>query len=419
MTGLADCNNFFVSCERTVDRSLEGKAVVVGSNNNGCVVARSNEAKALGIKMGQPVFEIRDLINSGKVIAISGHHLLYREISLRVHDIFRRFAPVTIDYSVDEAFLDMSGVPVSALPEIGREICRACWEEEHIPVTVGFAKTKTLAKITTEVCKKRRRPVGLLTDREETMAILKSMPINELWGIGRRLAKRLYIAGVYTIADFACKDRAWVRHRLGVNGERSWLELHGVKCIELSHVGRAIQDSISESRTFPEDISDYDYLRARIAIYGADCAKKLRAMHGLCSLVSVFLQSNRFHPERGIHSPEVTIRLPRPSDSTMDIVNAGICGLERIFSPQVLYKRAGIVLTEIIPATSVVGSLFDDDLQPCSDNGTPDDSKLMTVVDRLNGNVGSNVLKLASQLTKGHPGHNDGYSSSFQAPFKR
>lgn len=150
MLGLVDCNNFFVSCERTLDRSLEGRAVVVLSNNDGCVVARSNEAKLLGVKMGQPAFEIRDMISHGDVIALSGNHSLYREISLRMHDIFRRYAPRTIDYSVDEAFLDMEGIPEIVLPEIGNEMWRCCWEEEHIPVTIGFAPSKTLTKIATE-----------------------------------------------------------------------------------------------------------------------------------------------------------------------------------------------------------------------------------------------------------------------------
>lgn len=156
MIGLADCNNFFVSCERSVDRSLENRAVVVMSNNDGCVVARSNEAKALGIKMGQPAFEIRQLVNSGKVIALSGQHLLYRNISLKIHDIFRRYAPRAIDYSVDESFLDMTGIPDNMLQEIGEAICKTCWDEMRIPVTIGFASTKTLAKIVTEACKKKK-----------------------------------------------------------------------------------------------------------------------------------------------------------------------------------------------------------------------------------------------------------------------
>ncbi|MDE5712807.1 MAG: SOS mutagenesis and repair protein UmuC, partial [Muribaculaceae bacterium] len=154
MIGLADCNNFFVSCERSVDPSLEGRAVVVMSNNDGCIVARSNEAKALGIRMGQPAFEIRDLISSGQVIALSGQHLLYRDISLKIHDIFRKFVPHAIDYSIDESFLDMKGIPDNMLPAIGNEICRTCWNDMRIPVTIGFAQTKTLAKIITEYCKK-------------------------------------------------------------------------------------------------------------------------------------------------------------------------------------------------------------------------------------------------------------------------
>lgn len=303
MLGLVDCNNFFVSCERTLDRSLEGRPVVVLSNNDGCVVARSNEAKRAGIKMGQPAFQINHLLQSGQVIALSGNHLLYRDISLRIHDIFRRFAPAQIDYSVDEAFLDMDGIPGSELAEIGREIYRTCWEEEHIPVTVGFAPSKTLCKIATEDGKKRGEPVVTLFTSEECTSILERLPIGELWGIGRRLSKRLYMEGVYTIADFAAKDLAWVRDKLGINGERSWRELHGESCIELSHLDRKLQDSISETRTFPIDIDDFDYIRSHIAIYSAHVAKRLRAMDGVCGEISVFLSSNRFHMER-LHLPQ-------------------------------------------------------------------------------------------------------------------
>lgn len=226
MTGLADCNNFFVSCERSVNPSLEGKAVVVLSNNDGCVVARSNESKALGVKMGQPAFELRDMLEKGMVIALSGNHLLYRDISLKVHDVFRRFVPATLDYSVDEAFLDVSGIPTDALPAIGEAIYTACWEEMHIPVTVGFAPSKTLAKIITEISKKQRQRVGLIYGEEDALPLLDSLSITELWGVGRRLAKRLYRSGVFTVGDFFRRDVGWVRAELGVNGERSWRELH-------------------------------------------------------------------------------------------------------------------------------------------------------------------------------------------------
>lgn len=414
MTGLADCNNFFVSCERSVNPALNGKAVVVGSNNDGCVVARSNEAKKMGVKMGQPMFQLKQEIASGRLIALSGNHLLYRDISLRVHAIFRRFVPHALDYSVDESFLDVSGLPVSVLPELGNAICDACMLEERIPVTIGFASTKTLAKIVTERSKKSGERVGLLTDSNHKLSMLGQWPIGELWGVGRQLTKRMFRSGIYSALDFHNADRQWVRKNFGVNGERSWLELHDVACIELAHVERRLQDSISETRTFPEDVSDYDYLRARMAIYGADCARKLRAMNGVCRSVSVFLRTNRFHPEKGFHAPQFTVELPRPTDSTVAIVEAAVCGLGRIWSRDYEYKRAGVILSEITDKAAVTPSLFDgEETGGALPNLSP---RLLKVLDSLNRDLKKPAVRLASQLTKGHPGHNDGYSSSFQAP---
>ncbi|MDE6017577.1 MAG: Y-family DNA polymerase [Muribaculaceae bacterium] len=415
MVGLADCNNFFVSCERTLNPALENRAVVVLSNNDGCVVARSNEAKRAGIKMGQPAFQIKDRIRSGEIVALSGNHLLYRDISLRVHDIFRRYAPCTIDYSVDEAFLLMDGIPDSALRDIGEAIARSCWDELHIPVTIGFAPSKTLAKIVSESCKKRGRRVGVLLDAESARPVMQKMSISDLWGIGRRLSKRLYTSGIYTIADFADKELGWIRANLGVNGERSWRELHGEHCIELSHVQAPLQDSVSESRTFPEDVDDYDYIRARIAIYASDCSKKLRAMGGECRLVGVMLQTNRFHTERGKAHPEGCVRFVDPTSDTVNICNAALSILDRIFIPDMLFKRAGVWLSDIVPAKSVTPSLFDSQ-DYMRDRASR--THLMKAIDSINLGPGMPVLKLASQITQGHAGHNDGYSSTFQAPTK-
>lgn len=414
MTGLADCNNFFVSCERTVNPSLESRAVVVLSNNDGCVVARSNEAKALGIKMGQPAFEIRDLTNSGQVVALSGHHLLYRDISLRVHAIFKRYVPHAIDYSVDESFLDMDGIPVETLPEIGAEICKACMEEAHIPVTIGFAPTKTLAKIITEHCKKQRRNVGLLRNAEEALGIMRLTSVSDLWGVGHRLSKRLYQNGIFTIADLYFKDRGRVKSLMGINGEKSWLELHGIPAIELNHVERILQDSISETRTFPTDVYDYDYIRARIAIYSTHCAAKLRAMNGVCSQVTTFLRTNRFHPEKGVYCPEFSICMSRPTNVTSEIVRAAIAALQNIYSPMVAYKRGGVLLSGISNQQAVCRSLFDD--SDFSSDQTQENSELLKAIDNINRIPGVPSIRLASQITKGTPGHNDGYSSSFQAP---
>ena len=414
MIGLADCNNFFVSCERSIDPSLDGVPMVVLSNNDGCVIARSNESKKIGVKMGQPAFEIRDLIYSGKIVAYSGNHLLYRKKSLSVHDIFRRFVPATIDYSVDESFLDMTGIPEEVIPEIGEAICDACWKEERIPVTLGFAPTKTLAKIATEVGKKREQKIVMLSHDEELIALLHRMPIADLWGVGRRLSKRLYFKGIYTIGDFYGKDLAWIRGELGVTGERSWQELHGVPCIELEHVSRKMQDSISETRTFPADIDDFDFLRARIAIYCAHVSKRLRAMEGECGELTVFLRTNRFHAENGYYAPHATVVFSPATDDAAMITTAAVECLERIFNPALKYKRAGVVLSKIVSRSSITPSLFEE--IDGSDRKRSKSRNLMKAVDELNFGESDHIVKLASQLTKGHVGHNDGYSSSFGSP---
>lgn len=411
MTGLADCNNFFVSCERAQNPQLEGRAVVVLSNNDGCAVARSNEAKRLGVKMGQPAFELRELITSEQLIALSGNHTLYRDISLRIHDIFRRYAPDTTDYSVDEAFLDMTGIPDSELPGIGAAIVKTCMEEERIPVTIGFAATKTLAKIATERGKKAGERVVMLTDQEEIGKILSDMPIGDLWGIGRRLAKRMYLAGVHTIRDFARKELIWVRGELGVHGERSWRELHGEPCIELAHASRTLQESVSETRTFPTDIGDFDYIRSRIVIYSTDVARRLRAMKGVCGVVSVFMATNRFHRERGYITPSASVRLDPPTSDTNVIADTAVRISESIFDPAYRYKRAGVTLSEIIPEREAAPSLFED--MEARRLAAARSRRLMEAVDRLNRDCGSNVLGLATRLDKGYNESNDRYVNSF------
>lgn len=413
MIGLADCNNFFVSCERSVNPDLSDKAVVVLSNNDGCVVARSNEAKALGIRMGQPAFEIRELFEKGSVIGLSGNHLLYREISLKVHDIFRRYVPSTIDYSVDESFLDVSGIPVSTLEEIGMAIFSACWNEMKIPVTIGFSYSKTLAKIATEYLKKNRLPVGVLDSSEKIEKILNMLPISDLWGIGRRLSKKLYQSGVRTIGDFSRMNQSLIKKKYGINGERTWLELHKIPCIELSHIGRELQDTISETRTFPEDVEDYDYLRARIVIYASDCAKKLRLMHGRCKTVGVFLRTNPFHPHPSDIRPEGFLRFKSSTFNTSDIVAGAVRVLDEIYVPGIPFKRAGVWLNEIVADIPEPGSLFEDPENP---EENLKKRILMQTLDNINIGVGEKKIGLASQIVKVHKGHNDGYSSSFQAP---
>lgn len=415
MWGLADCNNFFVSCERTVNPTLKGRAVVVLSNNDGCVIARSNEAKRLGIKMGQPAFEIRDMVRSGNVKALSGNHLLYRRISLQVHSIIRRYVPMALDYSVDESFLDVNGLPFESLTEIGINIAKACQDEADIPVTVGFAPTKTLAKVATEIGKKNENNVSTLNGHTEIQQALKNLPVCEIWGIGRRLARRLYEEGIYNANQLAKRDLMWIRDNFGVNGEKLWRELNGEACIELNHIGRDLQDSISETRTFPRDESDYDYIRSRIVIYAADCAHRLRRMNGRCLSVTVILRTNRFNTENGYEAPAFTMFFPSPVCDTSIIVDGALAALGRIFNPRKRYKRAGVILNEITGADVYTPSLFAD-CDAEKEIKTRCRPSLMKAIDNINREIGAAQIRLASQLTDGQPGHNDGYSSSFGAP---
>lgn len=410
MTGLADCNNFFVSCERTLHPELEGRAVVVLSNNDGCAIARSNEAKRLGIKMGQPAFELRDMIRSGQLIAISGHHELYHDISVRVHEIFRRYVPRTLDYSVDEAFLDMSGIPNGVIPSIAASIVDACRREAGIPVTVGVAPTKTLGKIATEHGKKTGQSVCCFTSVEELMPITVRMPIQNLWGVGWRLAKRLYLDGIRTVHAYADAPLTYIRRTLGVNGERIWHELHGRPCIELSHLAMPLQSSISQTRTFPKDISDFDYLRARMVIYAAECSRRLRAMRGVCRVLTVFLRGNRFHKESSYHAPQIDLRLHRPTSDAHTLADVAVQGLVQIYDRRDAYKRGGVVLSEITPVEVFQPSLFDSEEAPIMDR---EERRLMSAIDHINSAGHNPAVRLASQITSGVPYHNDGYSSSF------
>lgn len=408
MTGLVDCNNFFVSCERTIHPELEGKAVVVLSNNDGCIVARSNEAKRLGIRMGQPAFEVRDFITEGKLIAISGHHVLYHDISVRIHEIFRHFVPDTIDYSVDEAFLDVTGIPLNALYPIGESICKACREIEKIPVTVGFAPTKTLAKCATEIGKKSAERVVVLHESADIANVLREMPVRDLWGIGRRLARRLYFDGIFTALDFANAEKSFIRSRYGVVGERTWLELNSVPCITLSHIQRKLQDTVSESRTFPEDVNDFNYIKSRLAIYASDCARRLRAMHGKTSEVTIFMGTNPFREQQFL-TPSATMRLKAPTSDSSILASVASHLLTEIFNPALAYKRAGVIFTSIVHEDAVHDSLFDE--QPAS---APESKRLMAAVDKVNEQYLNPILRLASNITKSTTSHNDGYSSTFQ-----
>lgn len=409
MIGLVDCNNFFVSCERVKLPELMGKAVVVLSNNDGCAIARSDEAKALGVTMGQPAFQLRNLIKSGQLIALSSNHKLYHEISVKVHNIFRRFVPSTFDYSVDEAFLNVDGIPNCALLEIAEQIRDTCMLEENIPVTVGFSHTRTLAKLATHIGKKKKSSICILEDKHQIRNIIEELPIYELWGIGRRLSKRLYSEGVNTIADFADLSIQHIRKNYGINGERTWNELHSIPCVELKD--RTLQESLSETRTFPFDTDNLEFIRSKIIMFAADCATRLRRMNGLCKMVSVHLSTNRFNESKEYQSFVVNICFEAYESSTSLIAKAAEQGLIKIFEPSQKYKRAGVTLSSIISVENKQLSLFNQE-----EKSSYKTENLLNTIDNINNEIKSkSIIKLASQLSDGFasPNSTSGYTSTF------
>lgn len=407
MIGLVDCNNFFVSCERSIDRSLEGKAVVVMSNNDGCAIARSNEAKALGIKMGQPMFELRNLINSNQLIAISANHLLYHEISAIVHDIFHKYSPNVIDYSIDEAFLDMTGIPDIALYEIGRNIYDECRLKTGIPVTIGFSFTKTLAKVATDLGKKHNKHIILLSDKKEITDILSKTNIGDIWGIGRKLTKRLYFSGIMSAKDFISKDINWINKEFGINGVRTYNELRLIPSIDLDSCNREIQSTISETRTFASDTNDFNFIQSQISLFASNCAKRLRQMHACCYAITIFMATNPYHFHHQTISPNIQITFKSPTNSSSSIIKAANDGLMQIYSPSISYKRAGIILSEIVPDNSKQLSLFGDE------NVDLHESTLMTTIDKINQGNNRHSLRLASEIPIGITPKNTENLSSF------
>ncbi len=407
MYGLADCNNFFVSCQRVFDPSLEGRAVVVLSNNDGCAISRSNEAKALGIRMGQPYYQFADLVRAGRVEVFSSNFMLYGDMSRRIHQTLRELVPAIEAYSIDEAFLDLRGIDSGGLAALGRRISATCLRNVGIPVSVGIAPTKTLAKIASRLCKRYPRLEGscYMHRPEDVAKVLARFPIGDVWGIGRRYARRLEERGVHTAADFCACSVGWVRAHMGMGGERTWRELHGEPCIEFEHAAAA-RKQICVSRTFASEITDFESLRRQTILYATMCAEKLRRQGSVCGEVQLFVATNRHRSDRPQYGNSVLMALPEPTDSTILLAHVVTDALREIFRPGFAYKRAGVVLSAIVSRGGMQVSLFDD-----ADRERH--SRLMHALDSVNGKLGPNSVMLASQELQGLRMHREHLSPSY------
>ncbi len=298
MVGLCDCNNFFVSCERLFNPSLEGRAVVVLSSNDGCVIARSNESKALGIKMGQPLFQIRNIVEEHKVVLHSSNHNLYGDMSHRVMDTLKESLPSIEAYSIDEAFLDMSGIPLESLKGHGEALSRKVKRNTGIPVSIGIAPTKTLAKIASKLCKSYPKLNGacLLHRPEDIAKVLHSYPIGDIWGIGRRSQAMLKMYGITTAEQFVATSEEWIKSKMGLCGLRTWRELHSLPSIHFDE-HPSDKQSITVSRSFARELTCIEDVRSALTSFVTTAAEKLRHQKSVASQMQVYLLTNRFRTD--------------------------------------------------------------------------------------------------------------------------
>ncbi|ARN77119.1 SOS mutagenesis and repair protein UmuC [Nonlabens spongiae] len=377
MFALVDCNNFYASCERVFNPALNGKPVVVLSNNDGCVIARSNEAKQLNIKMGTPTFVIKDMIASKRVHAFSSNYALYGEMSARVMEILSRFSPDYEVYSIDEIFIKLEGFTYHNLREYGAKMISKVTKGTGIPISVGIAPTKALAKVANKIAKKFIHKTGgvHVIDSEELMekALLWTQ-IDDVWGIGRRYAEKLKKIGVTTARDFTQLPDAYVLKEMTVVGLRLKRDLSGKPTLDLEEM--ADRKNMAVTRSFKNDITDYAALRERVVTYVTKLAEKLRKQNSCCQSLQIFIHSNPHKKEHRKYYNSVTINLPYATNSTIVMTQYTLKGLQKIFLKGILYKKAGVIALGLAPNDSRQLAIFKEE--------TAEHAALFSSVDHLN-----------------------------------
>lgn len=390
MFGLIDCNNFYASCERVFQPSLNGKAIVVLSNNDGCVIARSAEAKALGIPMGEPAFKLKELIETNQVSVFSSNYVLYGDMSQRVMTTIGAFVPEMEIYSIDEAFLFLNGFENINLNEMGNKLVRTVKRNTGIPVSLGIAPTKTLAKVANKFAKKYKgyNGVCIIDTDEKREKALKLTKIGDVWGIGRQFSKKLEYYSVNTAWDFTQRTKSWVRQNMGVVGERMWLELHGTPCI-VTESPKA-KKTICTSRSFGEKLTTIEPIKEAVANFAAGCSEKLRAQKSTAAVVIVFIHTNPFATNQPQYYNQAVIQLPVSSNDSTEIIKYAVRGLQSIFREGYQYKKAGVIVSEITPERPLQADLFDT-------RDRTKYNKVMEAMDKINASFGRQKVKIGTQ----------------------
>lgn len=394
MVGLIDCDNFFCSCERVFRPDLADKPIVVLSNNDGCVVARSKEVKAMGIRDCMPYYQLLEQYPNAGIVAFSSNYTLYGDMSARIMAILRESVPDVIQYSIDEAFLDLRGMEHMDLKSWGEALCRKVLKCTGMPVSLGIAPTKTLAKMASKYAKKypAYNKCCVIGNDEQREKALKLFPVGDVWGIGRRITRTLEYFGIQTAYDFTQKPKSWIRSKFHVTGERTWAELRGESVIDVDGLDGVEKKTIVTSRSFPGMLSDIADVRSHVANYAARCALKLRRQNSVCSLVTVFIQSNHFREDLEQYDNSASYSFMTATNTTTEIVNVALRILDTIFHKGIYYKRAGIMVSGISSANAVQPDLF---------TFNPERRKkyqdISTAVDIINRRIGADTVVLGAQ----------------------
>lgn len=394
MYALIDCNNFYASCERVFRPDLQGQPIVVLSNNDGCVIARSNEAKACGIPMGAPAFQYEKLFKQNNVQVFSANFALYGNMSNRVMQTLSRYCIDQEIYSIDECFMKLDGYDAYFdLKEHGLKMREAVFQNTGIHVSIGIAPTKSLAKVANRIAKKypsESKGCHVMRSAEQIEKALKWLDIEDVWGIGRQHAKRLFQIGVDTGYDFTQIPDEWVQKHLSIVGLRLKRDLSGIPTLDLEELEN--KKNIANTRSFDVNYTKFEDVQERISTFASSCAEKLRKQKSFCSSITVFVMTNRFRTEQKQYQNSFTVNLPFPTNSTIDLSKYATIALKRVFIDGYSYKKAGVIVSNFTPDTTEQMSLFA--------NRDKRHDSLMESLDRINKLYGQNTIRLGSQGKK-------------------
>ncbi len=393
MYALVDCNNFYASCERLFQPNLLGKPIVVLSNNDGCIISRSDEARALNIPMGAPEFKVRDMLREHKVHVFSSNYALYGDLSQRVFAILRQFTPNVEEYSIDEAFINFDGMTIPDYTDYGHQMRNRIRKWISIPVCVGIAPTKALSKVANKIARKFPDKTGgvyVIDTDEKRIKALKWTKIEDVWGIGYRMKKKMVLRNIKTAFDFTDpKHTAWIKSEMGVVGLRLKKELEGESVLKLDEVSD--KRSIAITRSFPKQLTDYDALRERVSTFASVCAEKLRIQNSCCQTVIVMLGTMEHKTKHTKMYYQRGVTIPFSTNSTLTIVNTAIKLLEQLFADNegLLFKKAGVIVSQLTNENEKQMDLFVDE--------NPKHLQLMKAMDHLNAKIGERKVKIGTQ----------------------